>query len=803
MFTGIELCLPVMTKLLRTLWKNKISTGINLIGLASAFTISFLILIYVNHEGNYDASHSKADKIFRLNTLASLDGDVLSLGKNSYPVGPMLEEAYPDVKDYLRLINTSERTVTNEPDVFIEKRICYADASLLNFFDFPLLAGSDAAMDQPNSMIVNREIAVKYFGSESEAVGKTLKMGQELNLIIGVIDISSQSHVPFDFFISTSTLPDSFTTPRNSDYLWMTGYTYMLLAEGITSQEFEAKLTSFYESVLIPFAADNDLGFLRYALQPVTDIHVNNDLRYDYPGNIDKGQLTIFTYLAFAILLIASINYMNLFTAQVTKRMIEVGIRKTFGASNRRLVGRFTMETLVIAFSAFVIAMGLMYLLFPSFNSLLELDLIAADILMASLPWMLLLVLVLGCVSGIYPALFVSGMTPLEMILKSDAKNGKGLLSKTLLRKGLVTFQLAVSSALMITIFVVSNQLDFLFSKDLGFNKDTVYVVDIPNDPDVAARLEVIKERLKSNINVLAVAGTSAVPGKIEGRLTFDVDQQDVPNIIAFNYVNVDSEFLDVLGIEVEQGRNFMKASKADLDGAFMVNRALTQQVSWDDPLQKRLVGAGKVGRVAGVISDFNHASLHNPIEPLVMFFTESTRGYQLIKLNPANLNETVGYIEESWRTFAAEHPFTGFFLDDSFNAQYNKEARLKSMFMYIGVLAIVITALGLIGMTLFTIERKLKEISIRRVIGASGGNVVRLLTKEYVPVIVIANAIAIPLTIYALDIWLSSFAFQTEVSTLLYAAVFALNGVLVLMVILPMTLSVLRKNLINALRIE
>ncbi|MCE7996578.1 MAG: FtsX-like permease family protein [Roseivirga sp.] len=792
-----------MNKLLRTLWKNKTGTGINLIGLASAFTISFLILIYVNHEGNYDAFHGNTDRIFRLNTLASLNGDALSLGKNSYPAGPMLEEAYPDVKNYLRLINTSERTVTSEPDVFIEKRICYADASLLHFFDFPLLAGSDVAMDQPNSMIINRDVAIKYFGSPSEAVGKTLKMGQELNAVVGVIDIPSQSHVLFDFFISTSTLPDTFVTPRNSDYLWMTGYTYIMLGDGVTSQEFEARLSSFYESVLIPFAEDNDLGFIRYTLQPLVDIHVNNELRYDYPGNIDKGQLTIFAYLAFAILLIASINYMNLFTAQVTKRMIEVGIRKTFGASNSRLVGRFTMETLVVAFSAFVIALGLMYLLFPSFNNLLELDLVAADTLMASLPWMLLLVLVLGFVSGIYPALFVSGMSPLEMMVKSDSKSSRGILSKTLLRKGLVTFQLAVSSALMITIFVVSSQLDFLFGKDLGFNKDAVYVVDIPNDRDVATRLELIKERLKNNANVLAVAGSSAVPGKIEGRLTFDVDQQDAPNIIAFNYVNVDSEFLDVLGIELEEGRNFMKASKADLEGAYMVNRALARHVSWDDPLQKRLVGADRVGRVAGVISDFNHASLHNPIEPLVMFFTESTRGYQLIKLNGANLNETVAYIEETWRTFAPEHPFTGFFLDDSFNAQYNKEARLKSMFMYIGVLAIVITALGLIGMTLFTIERKLKEISIRRVIGATSGNVVRLLTKEYVPVVVIANAIAIPLTIYGLDIWLSSFAFQAEVSTLLYAAVFALNGALVLMVILPMTLSVLRKNLINALRIE
>lgn len=792
-----------MNKLLRTFWKNKVSTFINLIGLASAFTVSFLILVYVKHEGNYDSYHEKADRVFRVNTLANLDGDLLSLGKNSYPAGPMLDEAYPDIKEYLRLITVGERTVTNEPNVFSETRISYADASLLSFFDFPLLAGTDAGLNQPNTMLVTKEIAIKYFGSTADAVGQTLKMGQELNSILGVIDIPAQSHIPYNFFISTSTLPDSFVTPRNSDYLWMTAYTYVVLADNISASAFEDKLSSFYESVLIPFAQENDLGFIRYGLQPLTSIHVSNDLRYDFAGNIDKGQLTIFTYLAFAILLIASINYMNLFTAQVSKRMVEVGIKKAFGASNSRLITRFTLETLVIAFTSFLMALGAMYLLFPSFNNLLELDLVAGDILPQSFGWMLLLVLVLGSLSGIYPAVYVSGMNPLVMMVRSDAAKDRGMLSKSVLRKALVTFQLAVSCALMITIFVVSNQLDFIFNKDLGFNKEAVYVVDIPNDQEVVDKLEVIKQRLKANVNVLSVAGSSAIPGKINGRLTFNVDQQDAPNIIAFNYVQVDSDFLGLLNINVEQGRNFMKGSKADLEGAFMVNEALTRQVSWDEPLQKRLSGADRVGRVAGVFSDFNHASLHNAIEPLVLFFTESTNGYQLIKVNAANLNETVAHIEESWKIFAPEHPFTGFFLDDSFNGQYNKEARLKSMFVYIGVLAILITALGLIGMTLFTIERKLKEISIRRVIGATGTHVVTLLTKEYLPVILIANLIAIPLTIYALDIWLSSFAFQTKVSTLLYVLVFALNAALVLLIILPMALNVLRKNLIDALRIE
>ncbi len=787
----------------RKLYRNKITTLINLAGLSTAMAAAFFLLVFAKHEGRYDTHNKNSEQIFRLIVDTDFNGSPVLAGRSSFGIGRILSEQIPEIESYLRLMPSDEQTVKFESELHNEKNICYSDQNLLKFFEFDLVAGSGLGMTEPNKVLIRKSVAEKFFGNPRESVGKILTIGQDLFEVVGVIDPPTTTQIPFDFFISVSSLPSSFEERAGRSFLWLNTYNYIFLRDGFDPGNFESKLADFYDQVLDPWTKQKNIsGQIRYKLQELGEVHTDNTVEFNYAETIDQSQLNIMKYLGYLILFVASVNYMNLFTAQISKYSVDAGIRKVNGASPIQLMIRFFAEIFLVIVISLGTAILLMYLLFPVFISLTGLQFSFNEIVLSSISWIIPLVLLIGLVTGIYPALYISEISALEMLGKREKKSpGKRIFYPVFIRRFLVVFQMAVSGGLIIALIVISKQIEYLFDRNLGFDKEAVFVIDVPNDKSIHDRMPLFKSQLKEITGVVEVAGCSVLPGEISGQLTFNVDQQNTPEILGFNYAFVDSDFLDVMDIELVAGQNFRVGSKSDLESAFLVNETLVQEVSWDDPINKRLIRGKHVGSVKGVVRDFNHSSMYNPIEPLVLFFREKTKGFILVKLETTGIEQTLGLIKKSWQDFDQSNPFNGFFLNENFRATYDNELRIKSIVYYIGILALVITCLGLLGMIMFTLERRLKEISIRKTIGASVHDIVILLVKEYLILILISVLFSVPLTIHLLNRWLQSFAYQSSITSIPILISIVICTTMMLAIIVPLVVTVFRRNLVEVLR--
>lgn len=748
-------------------------------GLSIGMAVSVLIYVYVRGETRYDAHHLDGDRIYRVHNILEMEGKVDRTAKNCLNAGEALLSFYPEVESYMQFLNVSKQTVRIGDKLYSSDKVVYADSNAFTFFTFPFLHGDPAtALSGPNTLVLSRTVAEQFFGSPEAAFEMTVEVNKKDFLITGVYDDRvGETHIPYNVFLSLSTLPQDFLSQRNREFMWLTTYTYIKLKPLVTQEEFQKKLSSFEEKVLVPYMKNAEVnGSITMEIEPVKAIHLNNTLRFDYPGAINPAYLKIFSAVGILTLLIALINYINLTTAKVSNRIKEVGIKKYLGATRLALFIQFMFETVITAFISFIIALVLVALALPELNGLTDrtytiYDIFDREMIVTSVSF----VVGFGVLGSLYPAMLLTSFRPLNAIrlYKNKTRDtiAERFLNPAVIRKVLVTAQFSISIFLIIGTIVIYQQFRYMNTQNMGFDQEQVMVIDVPNDTTVSNHLDVVKNALHEIPAVRSVSAASSIPGADHGALTMNVSQTGGSEIKVINTYFVDENFDKALGIELASGRFFSRQFSTDPQQAFVINEAAAKFLGWDDPLDKKVESPlGQNGVVVGVVKDFNYKSLHSSIEPLILMHSLSSQGYLLVKISTETLQETVERVTTAWTRFDPSHPYEYFFLDSQFEKQYIKEQRLIVIFAYFSAFAIFISCLGLIGLAIFTNETRVKEIGIRKTLGATRTEIIALLSQGFMVPVLLATAIAWSVSYYMVKQWLAQFAYRVDVGILPYA---------------------------------
>jgi len=787
---------------LRNMGKYRAYSLINILGLSIGMTCCILIVIFIRDEISFDRYHEKADRIYRLVNSFDFDTEFnRDYARSSAPFAPTLKKNFPEIEEAVRFF-PRRMMVKSENTIYYEDGVFLADASVFSIFTFPLLQGDpESALQEPDTAVISESIFRKYFG-DAEGMAKTLNMDGQDFLITGVMrDLPKNSHFSATIFISMKSLEQ---VPSLQDVFFQNWarhefYTYLLLREGASAERLQEKLPGFVEKYAAGQLKTLLGSSLSSRLQPLKRIHLYSQLQGEIQPNGDIKYVYIFSVVAAFILLIACINFINLATARSARRAKEVGLRKVVGASRYQLVRQFLSESLLLTFVALLIALVLLMLASPFFNSLAGKDIgveyLKNPLLLASTALILIFV---SIASGIYPALFISRYQPAS-VLKRAVSIGS---QKSVLRKGLVIFQFGISIILIIATTVVLEQLKFLRYKKLGFKKEHVVVVPIRVN-SMKRDYEAIKARLKRNPNILGVTVTIGVPGGDTAGDSIELVTREGRKTITLRMIYTDYDYIRTMGMEIVAGRDFSKNFTSDATEAFIINEAAVRVLQLKDPLNTRFEWKEKKGKVIGIVKDFQYQSLKDEINPLIIHIKPEFTFVYAMRIRPEGIPATLAFIENEWRQLDPEHPFEYTFMDETFDALYRSEEKLGQIFSTFSILAIFVASLGLFGLALFMVEQRTKEIGIRKVLGASGQRIFMLLTWEFVILVLLANAFAWPVAYILMQGWLRNFAYRVDIGPrVFFLSAFLALGIAVLTIsFLAVKASV--SNPIDSLRYE
>jgi putative ABC transport system permease protein len=777
----------------RNLLRNKIFSVINIVGLAIGLACFLLISLYVLDELGFDKFYDHSDRIYRLNADIRFGGADLHMPFTSDMMGQVLKKDYPQIEEYARLYSSSGSKLIKKGNEYIdEPKVVHADSTFFRVFNLPAIAGDPkTALNDPNTVVVTESAAKKYFGT-SDAMGKTLEISDRKKTVYKVTavikDLPHNFHIPFEFYFSM----------KNVDYTWgqflsHNFHTYILLKKGIDSKAFAKNFTQYIDKYCLPEAKQfmrissmDDFrkagNKLEYSMIPVRDIHLYSDRPYEFLPSGNIQYIYIFSAVALLILLIACINFMNLTTARSANRAREVGIRKVLGTERQELIMQFLTESTLMAILSLLIAIALAWLVLPLFNNIS-----AKTMTMGSffspviLPLLIALPIGVGLLAGSYPAFFLSAFKPIEVLkgkLKLGTRSGG-------LRSLLVVFQFATSIMLIIGTIVIYKQLNYIQTRDLGFKKDQVLVingVNTLNDNEKA-----FKNKVLEMSGVEGGSLSSYLPVTSSSRSDHSYSKEavmDSKNGIDMQTWYIDYDYLKTMGMQMVKGRNFSKDFGSD-STAVIINETTAAFLGYSDPVGKKIYTIGDSDKtisynIIGVVKNFNFETLHQNIGPLSFFL--GTRGaLASFKVNTTQVKSLVSQIETVWKSMAPGMPFSYRFMDESFNEMYRSEQRVGQIAMIFAVLAILIACLGLFGLATFIAEQRTKEIGIRKVLGASVQGIVRLLSKDFMKLVAIAFIIAAPLSGWAMHSWLNDFAYRIKLEWW----IFGLAGILALAIAL------------------
>ncbi len=647
---------------------------------------------------------------------------------------------------------------------FYEDKVYFADSNVFRVFTHQFIEGDPkTAMIAPKSIVLTQSVAEKFFGPGKSVVGKSLQndKGDVFKITAVVKDVPKNSHIIFNVLISSSTLPKDF----GGNWGGFGIYTYALLKPGSDAAVLEKKLLPLYQKYMAPIFAQFNIK-IHYGVQKVTDIHLHSDMTIEPEDLGSISYVYIFASVALFMLLIACINYMNLTTARSARRAKEIGIRKVTGSSKSQLVAQFLIESVLTAVFALIISIGLIAILLPTFN-LLSGKFISFGSLLepGTLVILLGVILFVGLVGGSYPAFYLSKFNPVDILKGSLSKSS----SNATLRRILVVVQFSISMIMLICTWVVYGQLQYLRDKDLGFNKEQVVSLVANANNDIRTKIQAFKEEMRKNPQIVSVSTAQATPGasNINFNLFSIESNKGFVQKGVYCYA-VDEDFFKTLGMKMTTGRSFL--GLGDTLRSIVVNENMTKYYGWTQPIGKKVkfVGdtSGKYFEVVGVVKDFNQQSLYNPIAPLMLFYTPNSNGIQL-KLGSKDIPATMAGVETSWKKFFPELPFSYTFLDQDFDSQYAADQKRGKIFTAFSVLTIFITCLGLLGLIAFTTEQRQKEISIRKIMGASLGQIIPLITRNFVYLVGISCIISFPVAYLFMDKWLKIFPYNTGLSFL------------------------------------
>ncbi|KYG73616.1 hypothetical protein AWW68_13070 [Roseivirga spongicola] len=756
----------------RSLLKQPAYTALNIIGLTVGIASSLIILLYIFHETSFDKQHSKADRIYRLSTQITEPDNSFKWASMTWRAAMTIKNENPEVVQATRLSEVSGqggmRFTLDQVDYF-QNNVYAADSTIFEIFDYDFISGNpETALEAPNSIVINESMAKKIFKNENP-VGQTLQSGgnREMSLqVTGVYkDVPKSSHLIAEALVSWKTIFQGDDPGWGS---WGT-YSYVLVNEGVGKEELQVKLDSTVTKYIAPIFEPINI---QVQMIPVLlqDIHLNSEFEGEPVPAGDIKYVRIFTAIAIFLIIIASINYMNLATARSAKRAMEVGLRKVMGAQRGGLIGQFLTESILITLISLALSILIIVSVVPSINNLVGTSLDVQALLNTNVILSIIgVVIITGFIGGSYPAFFLSSFQPAAVLKGSAGKSGSKIL-----RKGLVTLQFAISMFMLIGTFVIYAQMQFVRNKDLGFDKDQVIQIDFRSRADVE-KWNVLKNELLQNPNITGVGSSSSTPGNGHGKNVYSIETEEGPmDQRGLDNYRVDYDFFKTLGVEVVAGRSFSLEYPSDSSQAVMVNEAMVRRMDWSDPIGKKVNLTGNdslpSARVVGVVKDFHQKSLYEPISAL-MFLPSRLNPSAVVKIS-GDVNSTIDFIEEAWDRTYATTAFEYTFLDQQFMENYEEDQIRGQLFLGFSGMTILIACLGLLGLASYTAEQRSKEISIRKVLGANTGGLVGLLIRDFIILILIAAIPACILGYYSMMDWLETFQFHITPGVLIFSIV-------------------------------
>ncbi len=756
---------------IRNILRHKGYSFINIAGLAIGMACCILLVVYINSELSFDRYHENADSIYRLCVHSKIGGTDITGSASNATAALALRDGYPEVVDTVRFGWMSRPVVKYKDKQFLETRIRYADDSVFDIFSWPMVKGDPrTALTAPYSIVITEDMAKKYFGND-ESLGKILRFNDsEDYAVTGVVkNVPMNSHFLFNGLCSFKTLyaRDETVSLILTDWISFNFSTYVLMQKGADYRELEKKFPALLEKHAGEQMRAKGAS-TEFFLQPLKEIRLYTP---GQQGNDPILYIYIFSAIALFVLLIACVNFMNLSTARSSSRSLEVGIRKVLGADRRRLIVQFLMDALILSSLSMVVALILVEAGLPLISSLAGRPL-ALDV--NEMPWLIPgitgLTLFTGLLAGSYPAFFLTVFRPIN-VLKGDLKSGT---SNSRLRGILVVTQFAISIVLIIGTAIMINQLNYMRTRDPGFDKEHVAVLPMMDD-HIRDMLPVIKKELKSYHGVLNISASSTLPGwgtQINDKIPEGFTQA---NTQLMDDLNVDIDFIPTMGLKMTAGRNFSKVFGTDERESVIINETAVKRYGWKEPLGKMIkvyppygIGGWLPRKVIGVIKDVHIQPVTRTIEPLILSNVPNHRYNPLrvivVRIKPGDIRGTMDFLKRKWEALVPHMPFDSFFLDESFDRQFRDIERSREILSYFTFLAIFIACLGLFGMASFTAERRTKEVGIRKVMGATVPSITLLLTKEFTRLVILANLIAWPIAYFVMNNWIRNFPYRTSI---------------------------------------
>lgn len=796
----------------RNLARQKGYAIINITGLSVGFLCAIFIALWVKNETGYDKFHQDAGKIYRVYTDAKFSDNLLKAPFTPYPLGETMQNEIPEIKEFVRVLPFENRAIQFEEKIFYEDNFYFVDSTFFNVFTVEFVAGSpETALNEPNNVVITQKIAQKYFGA-TDPLGKSFRMNNSDSTLLEVTGVVKEfpenSHFQFDFL--TSLYTTSFITD-----IWLNAscVTYFRMNREIDVEEIEGKMMEIANVHIAPqlkefFGYSTDQfakegNYYNLKLQPLTDIHLMSDLQYEMSATGDLQTIYIFVAVAVLILVIAGINFTNLSTAKYSKRLVEVGIKKTVGAERRYLMFQFIAESVILVFIALFFSLILAEVLIPVFNRLFGTRLHFLTVANLDISFIITgSAIIVGILSGLYPAVFLSSFSP-AAILKGNVKPKR---SQFTLRNMLVVFQFIMSFLVILGTFIIVKQLSYVQQRELGFDSEKVIVIE-RTDP-IRNSIKPFMEQVKTIAGVENVALSSGIPGRDISMSGFMIEGKPSYETYLLSIMEISDQFVPTAGLTIAKGRNFTGDLASD-SMAVLINESAARNLGLHDPVGKHLVTPGREDErirlnIVGVVKDFHFKSLHEKIQPVLLISNYSYfDGYISVRIEGASLEKGINQIKDVWNTFAPGFPMVHFFLDKEFEQLYESEKQISRILSFFAVITIFIACLGLLGLASYTTERKTKEIGIRKAVGANETSIVYLLSRGFLKWVVIAIVIATPIAVIWSGQWLQRFAYQTSTPWWIYLLAGIITLIIAQLSVMYQSMRAALKNPVSALRYE
>ncbi|MGE0079011.1 MAG: ABC transporter permease [Bacteroidales bacterium] len=790
---------------LRNYWKNRVYTLINVLGLSVGIACFIGIVAYANNELSYDRHHSDAARIFRVKLKGEMSGTFFEAAVTGAPVGEILYNELPEVIMFTHFIQYSRSVLFdyNNSKIY-QEGILYADSSFFDMFSYDVVGDSKTALQEPYSLVMLESVARKYFGNENP-IGKIIKWDNKSDYtVLAVIkEPLKNSHIGFEVLVSRSSL---FSDPRYSSvYNNLFAFTNFNYLKCTTSDvaNLNVKVNDTFQRHVSVQSKESG-SKLAIELQPITDIYLKSNITHEIKQNGNVTTVYIFMVVAILIVVISSINYINLAMANSSTRISEIGLKKVFGVRKFSLFFQFLGESAVLVVVSFILGLIILRLIAPLFNVISTQPFL--NILSDNVNWLGLLILipVISILAGAYPSFYLSSLKPVR-ILKGNFGSGRESL---FFRNFMVVVQFVISIFLLSSTWLIHNQISFIGNKDLGFEKENTLILSLRN-VDMIRKYGTLKNELLELPDVLAVGASSSYVGSFNQRRGFYREGYSRKDMMMILNLQCDGDFLTTMGIEMMQGRNFFLAGEGDND-KIIVNETLVREFGIVDPIGKafRLPGTGEEPddlklEIVGVCKDFNYASLHNAVKPIIVWKDQSAGRYVSVKIRGANRASAIDAISSQWSNVYPDYPFEYFFLDERYGSDYRADVNTSRVFLMFTILAIFIACLGVFGLTSYAVQRRTKEIGIRKVSGSGISGIMILISKDYVVPIIVSAVVSLPAAWYFINKWLHGFSYHVDIQWFVFAVAPIIAFAIALIAVNVKAYAAAKRNPVEVIRYE